>query len=169
MAMRTSITPGPRGGVRLELPTELRELVASLARQLDELLRDPDAADDPGLARLFPPAAIDDPMQALGFEQLMGQAIRDGKLEAARVVRATAEAEVLSADEAQAWLRCLNDLRILIGTRLAIDEDTDIEAMLADELLEQAAIVYLALTELVELLARAADPGEGRGGDQASS
>lgn len=156
----TSITPGPRGGVRLELPAELRELVRSLARQLDELLHDPQAADDPGLARLFPPASIDDPMQALGFEQLMGQAIRDGKIEAAAIVRATATAETLTADEAQAWMRCLNDIRLLIGTRLAIDEDTDIESMLADDLLEQAAIVYLALTELVELLSRAADPGQ---------
>jgi uncharacterized protein DUF2017 len=154
-----SISPAAGGGVDLGMPKELRELVSSLARQLDELLRDPEAADDPGLARLFPPAAMDDPMQALGFEQLMGQAIKDGKLESAAIIRATADATHLSTDEAHAWMRGLNDIRLLIGTRLAITEDTDIEELFADPLIEHAAIVYVALTELVELLVRATDPG----------
>ena len=48
-----------------------------------ELIDDPEAADEPGLARLFPPASMDDPMEALGFEQLMGDAIRAGKRESA--------------------------------------------------------------------------------------
>ena len=55
-------------------------------------------------------------------------------------------------------MRCLNDIRLVIGTRLDIQEDTDIEAMFADDLMEQAAVTYVALTELVEMLARAADP-----------
>lgn len=152
-----SISAAGGGGVDLRLPPEIRELVASLAGQLDELLRDPDAADDPGLARLFPPAAVDDPMQALGFEQLMGQAIKDGKLESVAIIRATADADHLTEDEAHAWMRGLNDIRLLIGTRLAITEETDVEELFADPLMEHAAIVYVALTELVELLVRASD------------
>lgn len=157
MTASFSIRASGRGGVDLELPSEVRRLVSSLARQLDELLHDPEAADDPGLARLFPPAAVDDPMQALGFEQLMGRAIRDGKLEAAAILRATADASHLSDDEAHAWMRGLNDIRLLIGTRLAITEETDVEELFADPLMEHAAIVYVALTELVELLVRATD------------
>lgn len=157
---RVRITSAPGGGVRLDLPDELRELIASLGRQLDELLRDPDAADDPGLARLFPPAAIDDPLQTLGFEQLMGQAVRDGKLESAAILQATAERRQLSVDEAHAWMRGLNDIRLLIGTRLQITEDGDVDTLLEDPLLEQAAVVYVALSELVELLVRAVDPGD---------
>jgi hypothetical protein len=153
-----SITPAPGGGVHLGLPTELRELIGSLGRQLDELLRDPGAADDPGLARLFPPAAMDDPMQALGFEQLMGQAIRDGKLESAAILQATASTSRLTADEAHSWMRGLNDIRLIIGARLALTEDTDVGALFADPLMEQAAVVYVALSELVELLVRATDP-----------
>lgn len=154
-----SIRSAGGGGVDLELPGELRELVGSLGRQLGELLRDPEAADDPGLARLFPPAAVDDPMQALGFEQLMGQAIKDGKLEAAAVLHATADRRHLTGDEAHAWMRALNDVRLVIGARLAITEDTDVDVLFADPLMEQAAITYVALTELVELLVRATDPG----------
>jgi hypothetical protein len=146
------------GAVTVDLPDDLRELLASLAKQLMELIDDPEAADDPGLARLFPPASIDDPLEALGFEQLMGDAIRAGKRESASVLRATARQNRLSPDETLAWMRCLNDIRLLIGTRLDIQEDTDFESMVDDPLLEQAAIVYVSLSELVGMLSVAADP-----------
>jgi hypothetical protein len=119
---------------------------------------DPDAADHPGLARLFPPASVDDPMEALGFEQLMGDAIRAGKRESAGILRATAGNTTLSQEETLAWMRCLNDIRLVLGTRLDVTEDTDIESMLDDPLTEQAALMYVALSELVEMLSRAADP-----------
>ena len=123
-----------------------------------ELIDDPESADDPGMARLFPPASVDDPMEALGFEQLMGDAIRAGKRESASVLRATAQQNRLSPEETLAWMRCLNDIRLLIGTRLDVQEDTDFEAMVDDPLLEQAAIVYVSLSELVGMLSLAADP-----------
>jgi hypothetical protein len=156
--MRTLITTAGKGGVHVDLPTDLRELLASLAKQLVELIDDPDSADDPGMARLFPPASIDDPLEALGFEQLMGEALRAGKREAAAVLRATADATLLSADETLAWMRCLNDIRLVLGTRLNVREDVEIEEMLADPLAEQAALLYVSLSELVEMLSRAADP-----------
>ncbi len=153
-----AITTGVKGGVNVDLPPDIRELLASLAKQLVELIDDPDSADDPGMARLFPPASVDDPMEALGFEQLMGEALRAGKRESAAVLRATATATHLNAEETLAWMRCLNDIRLLLGTRLNVQEDADIESMMADPLAEQAAVMYIALSELVEMLSRAADP-----------
>ena len=158
MMARVKISSSYGGGVDVELPVDLRDLLASLARQLAELIDDPDAAGEPGLERLFPPASIDDPMESLGFEQLMGDALRAGKREAAAILRATAHATHLDAEETLAWMRCLNDIRLVVGTRLNIQEDTDVEALFEDELMEQAAVTYVALTELVEMLARAADP-----------
>ncbi|MEP6758653.1 MAG: DUF2017 family protein [Actinomycetota bacterium] len=155
---RVKITSSYGGGVDVDLPTDVRDLLASLARQLAELIDDPEAVGEPGLERLFPPASIDDPMESLGFEQLMGDALRAGKREAAAILRATANATHLDAEDTLAWMRCINDIRLVIGTRLDIQEDTDVEAMFADELMEQAAVTYVALTELVEMLARAADP-----------
>jgi hypothetical protein len=155
---RVKISSSYGGGVDVELPDDVRDLLASLARQLVELIDDPNAAKDPGLQRLFPPASIDDPMEALGFEQLMGDALRAGKREAAAVLRATARATHLDAEETLAWMRCINDIRLVVGSRLNIQEDTDVEALFENELMEQAAVTYVALTELVEMLARAADP-----------
>ena len=155
---RVRISSSYGGGVDVELPEDLRNLLASLARQLAELIDDPEAVGEPGLERLFPPASIDDPMESLGFEQLMGDALRAGKREAAAVLRATANATHLNPEETLAWMRCLNDIRLVVGTRLNIQEDTDVEALFEDDLMEQAAVTYVALTELVEMLARAADP-----------
>ena len=156
--MTLAITAAGGGAVMVDLPEDLRDLLASLAKQLTELIDDPDAADDPGMARLFPPASVDDPMEALGFEQLMGDAIKAGKRESASVLRATAQQNRLSPDETLAWMRCLNDIRLLIGTRLDVQEDSDFEAMVDDPLLEQAAIIYISLSELVGMLSLAADP-----------
>ena len=127
---------------------------APLSRPID----DPEAANDPGVLRLFPPASIDDPMEALGFEELMGDALRAGKRESAAVLAATADATHLDPEETLAWMRCLNDIRLLVGTRLDMQEDTDVEALFADPLTEQAALVYVAMSELVEMLSRAVDP-----------
>jgi hypothetical protein len=156
--MRTRITSAGDGGVDIRLEPELRELIASLARQLGELIDDPEAQDSPGLARLFPPASVDDPMEALGFEQLMGEALRAGKRESAAVVIATANHDHLDPEQTLAWMRCLNDVRLVLGTRLEIEEDTDIEELFRDPMTEQAAIMYTALTELVGMLSLAADP-----------
>ena len=158
MMARVNISSSYGGGVDVELPDDVRDLLASLARQLAELIDDPEAVGEPGLERLFPPASLDDPMEALGFEQLMGDAMRAGKRESAAVLRATANATHLDAEETLAWMRCLNDIRLVVGTRLNIQEDPDVEALFEDELMEQAVVTYVALTELVEMLARAADP-----------
>jgi hypothetical protein len=158
MSRRTKITSAHGGGVDLQLAPELRELIASLAGQLGELIDDPEAQDSAGLARLFPPASMDDPLEALGFEQLMGEALRAGKRESAAIVRSTANATHLDGEQTLAWMRCLNDIRIVLGTRLDIAEDTDLEDLLRDPLTEQAAVMYAALTELVEMLSLAADP-----------
>jgi Domain of unknown function (DUF2017) len=156
--MRTRVRAAGDGGVDIRLEPELRELIGSLAGQLRALIDDPEAQDSPGLARLFPPASVDDPMEALGFEQLMGEALRAGKRETAAVVLATANNDHLDPEETLAWMRCLNDVRLVLGTRLEIEEDTDLEELFRDPMTEQAAIMYTALTELVGMLSLAADP-----------
>ncbi len=153
-----AIATAPGGGVMVELPGELRALLRSVARQMQDVLTDDEYADSPLLARLLPQAVMDDPLEALGFEQLMGKAIHDGKIEAAKVLEATAGNERLTEEETLAWLRSLNDVRLMLGTHLNVSEDVDIETFMRDPATEHAAIVYVALSELVDLLVRAADP-----------
>lgn len=96
--------------------------------------------EDPVLARLFPTAYPDDPEAAGEFRRFTEGALRDGKAAAASTVIDTLEdaglpAEVaepglvfdveLDAGDAQAWLRCLTDIRLALATRLGVEEDDE--------------------------------------------
>ena len=110
-----------KGGYRLELPREERELLASLPRQLREVLK----ADgsDPGLRRLFPPAYADDPEADDEYRRLMREELLEGKLAALRVVEETAYAEHLTDEDLEGWLGAIESLRLYLGTQLDVREE----------------------------------------------
>jgi hypothetical protein len=92
------------------LPAELRTLLAT----------DP---DNRSLRRLFPPAYEEDDAEA-EYRRLMGAEILDGRREALRTLEETAGNDRLAPEELDAWLAALNDLRLVLGTRLEITEET---------------------------------------------
>ena len=105
------------------------------SRQLEAMFALSDSAmlpDDPVLARLLPDAYPDDAAAAGEFRRYTESGLRSGKVAAARTVLGTLPEDGgrirLSADEAQAWLRSLNDIRLALGVRLEVTEDR--EAML---------------------------------------
>jgi uncharacterized protein DUF2017 len=105
------------------------------SRQLEAMFTLSDSAmlpDDPVLARLLPDAYPDDAAAAGEFRRYTESGLRSGKVAAARTVLDTLPEDGgrvrLSADEAQAWLRSLNDIRLALGIRLEVTEDR--EAML---------------------------------------
>lgn len=112
------------GRYALNLGAPERAVLASLAPQLQELLSDP---DQPGLRRLFPPAYADDADKE--HQEEYQRFMRDDLVErhgaALGVLARTAEASELDADEMEAWMRALNHLRLVIGTRLDVTEDDD--------------------------------------------
>ncbi len=92
--------------------------------------------EDPVLARLFPDAYRDDPAAAGEFRKYTEEELRSGKVAAARTVLATLSAEGgrvrLGAEDAQAWLRALNDVRLALGVVMNITEDYEDELEAAD-------------------------------------
>ncbi|GAA2597506.1 DUF2017 domain-containing protein [Actinomadura fulvescens] len=166
-----------RKGVVLRLEPEEAALVRALMEQLLELLGDtPDVddelaalgisgdakkPDDPVLARLFPDAYHDDGDAAGEFRRYTEMGLRDGKREAAGTVLASLGAAagvdtVLDDDQAQAWLRALNDVRLALGTRLDISEEWYEEAAEMDPRDPRMAMfaAYDWLTMLQESLVR---------------
>jgi Domain of unknown function (DUF2017) len=87
--------------------------------------------EDPVLARLLPDAYRDDPEAAGEFRRYTEQDLRSGKVAAAQTVLATLPAKGgqvrLGPEDAQAWLRAINDVRLAIGTLLGITEDYEDE------------------------------------------
>jgi hypothetical protein len=85
--------------------------------------------DDPILARLLPDGYNSDPEAAGEFRRYTEQGLRSGKVAAARTVLATLPAGGgrvrLAEPEAQAWLRSLNDVRLMLGVVLEVTDDFD--------------------------------------------
>jgi hypothetical protein len=121
----------------------------------------PAPPEDPVLARLLPDAYGDDPEAAGEFRRYTESGLRSGKVAAARTVLATLPAAGgrvrLSAGDAEAWLRSLNDVRLALGVVLGITEDYEQEFANTDpgDPREAYLHVYDFLTFLQETLVRA--------------
>ena len=142
----------PDGGIRLRLAQEERVLLAGLTAELQALLGD--TPEDPSLRRLFPPA-YDDEADERAYRELTSDSLLDGRREALDVLARTADREQLSAEEADAWLRALNDLRLVLGTRLDVQEDTFATEPDLHDPRGQALAVYGYLSWLQEQLVEA--------------
>jgi len=151
-------SPTRSGGVGIGLPQELRDVLVTLCEQLEELIATGDAVGDPALARLSPAAHPDDPLRQLEFEQLAGDDLAAGRLAALREVRATAGSDSLSEEQADTWLRALNDLRLVLGVRLELTEDSVLEDFADDEAAVSAFDLYGWLGEMQGQLLLAVDP-----------
>jgi hypothetical protein len=85
--------------------------------------------DDPALARLLPDGYSDDPESASDFRRFTEESLRSAKIAAAQTVLATLPASGgrvrLSADEAEQWLKALNDVRLALGVRLGVTDNLD--------------------------------------------
>jgi hypothetical protein len=139
----------PRGGdvvARLE-PAEATVL-GLLLDQLEQLLAADaeDVAGDAVLARLLPDGHRSDPEIAADYRELTESSLRSGKADDLATMRATLPADGgevrLDADQAAAWLRGTNDLRLALGTRLDITEDTEPPEEVADDEDQQLAVYY---------------------------
>ena len=84
---------------------------------------------DPALARLFPDGYNDDIEAAADFRRYTEHEMRNNKAMKARISQSLLHEwpgkRELTADQAQAWLLSLNDMRLALGTRLEITDDRD--------------------------------------------
>ena len=143
-------------GFELQLSDGWQDLLLSLTEQLVELLEDeadesvpepnefdPFAAweaefgeadtehQDPALRRLFPNPYPNDPEAAADHRRFSEPGLRREKLADARVVldflRAGAEDEQVQPDQVPAWLRTLNAQRLVLASRLGVEQADDLE------------------------------------------
>ena len=126
---RRRIKRARNGTYQLRLPDVERDILRGLPAQLRELL----ARDDPSTRRLFPPAYVDDPEHEAEYRRLMGQDLLEGRRQALVLVEQTVDAEVLDEGQLTAWMGALNDLRLVLGTRLDVSEAMDLEALPDDD------------------------------------
>jgi uncharacterized protein DUF2017 len=148
--------PGGQDSAADKPPAEPDDLAAMVGDQGPS-----QAPDDPVLARLLPDAYASDPEAAADFRRFTEPDLRSGKVAAARTVLATLPGKGgrvrLSAQDAEAWLRALNDVRLALGVRLGITDDYEGELPRTEPDDPRAAYlqVYDWLTFLQETLVRA--------------
>jgi hypothetical protein len=141
------------GKLTLKLDAAEQGVLSQLFEQMAELLDDPEnelgidplaqllnmtgstqISDDPALARLFPDGYSDDEHASADFRRFTEQDLRAQKQAALATVQGTLgdwNGKVTITDQqAQEWLKALNDLRLVLGTRLEISDEaeTDFEA-----------------------------------------
>ena len=90
-----------------------------------------EAPDDPALRRLLPDAYADETLSG-EFRRLMDGELRKQKTEALDEMRDAVEGSGeggvklrLAPQQAETWLQALNDIRLVLGTRLDVTEDLE--------------------------------------------
>jgi hypothetical protein len=111
------------GGFALRITPAERDILRSLPAQLRQLMTQQDAAANSDLRRLFPPAYQDDPEKSAEYDALVRDDLVAERLAAIDVMERTIDSDRLSEEELLAWLSSINDLRLVLGTRLNVPED----------------------------------------------
>ena len=139
---------GLGGKLTLKLDDAELGVLSQLFEQMAELLEHPESeygadplakmlnmsgstqiSEDPALARLFPDGYSDDEHASADFRRFTEQDLRAQKVAALTSVRDSLSdwtgKSSISAQQAQDWLKAINDLRLVLGTRLEINEVSD--------------------------------------------
>lgn len=146
---RRRITRSRDGTLQVRLSDAERTLIATVGSELIAQLGDP---DDLSLQRLFPPGYSDDAVRDAGYQIQMGDELRQRHLTAARTLVDTAGVETLDAAQAEAWLRSINAVRLVLGTRLGIIDDDQPLRVDADDPNVHAWVAYDFLSGLLDEL-----------------
>ncbi|HEU4354505.1 MAG TPA: DUF2017 family protein [Actinomycetota bacterium] len=139
-----------KGDFRIRLPDAERELLRTLPQQLRDLLTTGDPTDA-ALQRLFPAPTRDDEAMNAEYERLTRGDLLEERLAALDTMERTLEADRLTEDELIAWLAAINDLRLVLGVRLDVTEETTVEDFAGlpdDDPAVQMYTVYSYLTFL---------------------
>jgi len=128
-----AVRPGVGGGIELRLGRQEASLLADLASQYLRLLEARDSAPalspDPAIARLFP-AAYADPAAAARFrEEGETAALAQRLADAQRLAAIGAGRTRFDREEATAFMRALNGLRLVVATRLGLYTEEDAQAL----------------------------------------
>ncbi len=150
--IRARVRRAGKDAYELRLPDEERAVLRSLPGQLRELIE----ADDPSLVRLFPPAYLDDDERDAEYRRLVRDDLVERHLEAMAIVEATVDKKRVTEEELLGWLRALNDVRLVLGTRLDVSEDMDEPP--PDDPNAGAYALYYYLGWLQEQVVAALDP-----------
>lgn len=138
--------------ILVQLTGHERALLRSLPRELDAI-GDPD--DDPAAARLNPAAYRDDAEASERFRDLVADDLSRARKADRTTLTRHADAETLTLEQAEAWMRVIGEARLAIAARIGIDDESwETDRALAESR-ERLTLQYLSYLQdaLVQVLA----------------
>lgn len=157
MLNRRPVRRSKDGTYTIKISDDERQLLRELPGELVKLLESGD--DDRSMYRLFPRAYESDLGRQVEYDRLMRDDLQNRHVEALRILEQTADLKELSEEQIDNWVRAINQLRLVLGTRLNLTDDTTEEDFAADGPTAGAYALYSYLTDLqshaVEAMAEA--------------
>jgi hypothetical protein len=138
------------GSFGVTLPMHDRSLLEALVPQMRELIKH----HDPDTWRLFPNPYPKHEKAADEYSDLIGDDLKDGHLAALDTVMATLDAKRLDEEQMVAWMNAINHLRLFMGTRLNVTEESDYDDFHTEESVGLFDM-YNYLGHVLELIVRA--------------
>jgi len=158
---RRRVKRARNGTFELRIPADERELLRSLGPQMRAVLTQEGDADA-AVERLFPVAYPTDEDRQTEYRLLVHDELLESHLGALTVLEETADADRLDQDQLSAWMRAVNEVRLVLGTRLGVTEEGDERPLDLRDPRAPAYAVYDYLTylqgEIIEALSAAHDP-----------
>ncbi|MGI9033006.1 MAG: DUF2017 family protein [Acidimicrobiales bacterium] len=143
------------GQYEIRLSADERELLRGLGPRMREVLADD---SDPVRSRLFPVAYPKDDDRQSEYRLLASGELLDSHLAALATMEETLDADRLDEDAVYAWMRAINEVRLVLGTRLNVTDDGERRPVGDADPSSSAYGVYDYLTwlqgELIEALSR---------------
>ena len=155
------------GRFDVRLDDGAKTVMRSLLGQLRTMLTTdaPSAQDDWALRRLFPVAYPDDDELEEQYQQMVGNELLQSRLASVDLMEATLDEQVLEEEELLRWMAALNDLRLVLGTKLDVDEDIDFSDLHPEDPDAPALAAYGFLGLMLEYIIDALGPPKDTGQD----
>lgn len=137
------------GGFDVRISGRERDVLATLPETLRAVVTSGDAGD-PVARRLFPSAYLDDEEASREFDEVVHDDLLERRLAAIATFERTVRANHVTEDELIDWLAALNDIRLVLGVRLAVTEESTGADFAGDEETATAFELYRYLSYLEE-------------------
>lgn len=144
------------GSFAITLPMHDRSLLEQLVPQLRERIEQ----HDPDTWRFFPNPYPQHEKAADEYSSLIGDDLKNRHLEALDTLMETLEAKRLEEDQMNAWMHAVNHLRLFIGTRLDVSEESELEDFAGNDEEMMLFSMYVYLGEVLWLIVRAISGNE---------
>jgi hypothetical protein len=152
VAFQRRIKRTRRGTYELALPAAEREVLTSLVPQVRALLTSDGGAGEISDAtrRLYPTAYAQDVEADAEYQRLMHDELVAMRLSKLDQFADTIDSSEIDEAHLVAWMGVVNDIRLVLGTRLDVSEDMDESSFADDDPSTPAFALYAYLGWLLE-------------------